>query len=924
MALTQREIREHALTFAHEWADASRERAESQTFWNEFFTIFGITRRRVASFEEPVPRPGRAPGSIDLLWKGKLLVEHKSRGENLDTAYRQALDYFPGLREVDLPKYILVSDFATFRLYDLDEGASEEFRLADLPARIELFGFISGYQKRTYRDEDPVNIKAAEKMGELHDALLASGYSGHNLEVFLVRLVYCLFADNTAIFQTKDQFRFLLENNTRDDGADTGALIATVFQTLNQPSEQRQTTLDDDLQTLPYVNGLLFAESLPIPTFNRAMRRILLECCAFDWSKVSPAIFGSLFQSVMDTRRRRRLGGHYTAERNILKIVRGLFLDDLNAEFERVRNDRRRLREFHEKISSFRFFDPACGCGNFLIITYRELRRLEIQILKRLREISGNEQLVTDVALISTIDVDSMHGIEIEEFPARIAEVALWLTDHQMNMELSTEFGQTFIRLPLRRSAHIHITNALREDWRTLLPAELFGTQSDRLFVLGNPPFIGKQNRTVEQNKDMKNVFRGLKGHGVLDYVTCWYARAAEYFTGTQVKVAFVSTSSITQGEQVPILWQYLLSRGIYLHFAHRTFEWSSEARGRAHVYCVIIGFGLFDVTQKKLYDYETPDAEPMEARVGHINPYLVDTDDILVRSRRSPLGDVPRIVFGSMANDHGHLLLDDNERADLVAREPGAAKYIRRIYGSDEFLYNIPRWCLWLVDAQPQDLRQLPLVIQRVDAVAAYRRRSKRLATRKLAEVPTLFGERRQPSTEYLIIPKTSSEVRKYVPMGFMPPEIIASDLCLMVPGATRYHFGVVSSEMHMAWLRQIGGRLEGRYRYSNNIVYNNFPWPQTCTAAQQQRVAERAENILIVRATYHDATLADLYDRNTMPRDLLDAHRDLDAAVDVCYRATPFTNELERLVFLLNLYRRLSQPLLPTERAPRGRRRN
>jgi hypothetical protein len=774
-----------------------------------------------------------------------------------------------------------------------------------------------------YRDEARVNIEAAEKMGELRDALLASGYTGHNLEIFLVRLVYCLFADDTAIFQTKDQFRFLLENNTREDGADTGALIATVFQTLNQPSEQRQTTLDDDFQTLPYVNGLLFAEPLPIPTFNRQMRRVLLECCAFDWSKVSPAIFGSLFQSVMDTRRRRRLGGHYTAERNILKIVRGLFLDDLNAEFEKVHNDRRRLREFHEKLSSLRFFDPACGCGNFLIITYRELRRLEIQILKRLRELSGDEQLVTDVSLISTIDVDSMYGIEIEEFPARIAEVALWLTDHQMNMELSAEFGQTFIRLPLRRSAHIQITNALRVDWRTLAPAELFGAHSDRFFVLGNPPFIGKQNRTAEQDEDMENVFRALRGHGVLDYVTCWYARAAEYFSGTRVKVAFVSTSSITQGEQVPILWQHLLSRGIFLHFAHRTFEWSSEARGRAHVYCVIIGFAMFDVALKTIYDYETPDSEPMAVRVGHINPYLVDTDDILVRSRTSPISDVPRIVFGSMANDEGHLLLTDAERQDLIAREPGAAQFIRRIYGSDELLYNLRRWCLWLVDAQPQDIRRLPMVMERVNAVAEYRRRSRRPTTRGLAEVPTLFGEIRQPSSDYLMIPKVSSEIRKYVPMVFMPPNVIASDLCLMVPGATHFHFGVLSSEMHMAWLRQIGGRLEGRYRYSNNIVYNNFPWPQNRTSAQQQRVSERAETVLTVRARYPDSTLADLYDRSTMPRDLLDAHRDLDAAVDSCYRTAPFTSELERLVFLLNQYRGLAQPLLPAERTRRPRRR-
>jgi hypothetical protein len=454
MPLSQKEIRDRALEFASRWVSAVRERSEAQTFWNEFFDIFGISRRRVAAFEAPVRKLGDKAGSIDLFWKGTLLVEHKSRGQNLDKAYQQALDYFPGITEQELPQYVLVSDFARFRLYDLEEGTQVEFPLADLPGHIHSFGFISGYKKRIYQDEDPVNVQVAEKMGELHDALLAGGYDGHKLEVFLVRLIYCLFADDTGIFP-RDHFRFLLEDKTKEDGTDMGAWIAQVFQILDTPENRREAALDEDLEKLPYVNGALYEEILRFPTFDTRMRRILLESCAFDWSRVSPAIFGSMFQSVMDPLQRRHLGAHYTSERNILKVVQGLFLDDLYREFESLKANQKKLNAFHERMARLRFFDPACGCGNFLIIAYRELRRLEIAVLKQMRKLRGSyaETWQTDVSLLSLIDVDAFYGIELEEFPVRIAEVALWLTDHQMNMELSTEFGQTYIRLPLKKSS---------------------------------------------------------------------------------------------------------------------------------------------------------------------------------------------------------------------------------------------------------------------------------------------------------------------------------------------------------------------------------------------------------------------------------------------------------------------------------------
>lgn len=923
MSLTQKEIRDRATVFAHEWADASRERAEAQTFWNEFFNVFGLKRQRVAYFEGSVKKLGDKKGAIDLFWPGNLIVEHKSRGESLDIAYRQALDYFPGIKEAELPKYVVVSDFARFRLYDLEEGTQFEFTLESLSNNIHRFGFISGYTKRTYKDEDPVNIRVAMKMGELHDAFFASGYSGHELEVFLVRLVYCLFADDTGIFQ-KDLFRFLIEERTREDGTDTGPLIESIFQVLNTSQEKRQTTLGEEFQQFPYVNGLLFDERLTLPSFNKFMRGILLECCAFDWGKVSPAIFGSLFQSVMNQQKRRDMGAHYTSERNILKVVKGLFLDDLYRTFESIKTDIGKLRKFHEQIGRLRFFDPACGCGSFLIISYREIRRLETEVIKQLHKLSGviGRQLEADVTLLSRIDVDAFYGIEMEEFPARIAEVALWLTDHQMNMELSSEFGQTFVRLPLRKSPHITHGNALRIDWETFVPRL---TSENTLYLLGNPPFSGKKRRTDTQKEDMEIVFGEIAGYGVLDYVCAWYVKAARYIQNTSVKVAFVSTNSITQGEQVGTLWHYLLSKGIKINFAHRTFKWTSEARGVAQVYCVIIGFAAFDVPVKRLYDYEAPASEPMEIVAKNINPYLVDADDIVIVKRRTPICNVPKISNGSMPNDEGHLLFSSEEKDEFLIKEPGAAKYIRPLISSDQFINGKNRWCLWLKDAIPTEIRQFPEVMRRVDAVRRHRLESPREATQMLADYPTLFGEIRQPDSDYIIVPRHSSELRKYLPMSLLQSsDAIASDSCDFIQNATLYHFGVLTSAMHMAWFRQVCGRIKSDYRYSNTLVYNNFPWPEKPTPKQQDKVTDAAQNVLDLRAEFPDASLADLYDPNAMPKELLDAHKTLDAAVDSCYRSIGFKTDLERLTYLFELYRKYAEPLVHMTRALSGRRKN
>ncbi len=588
MALSWTEIKDRALRFANEWKDDTSEDAEAKSFWDDFFTVFGVTRRRLAQFEKAVERPGRSKGFVDLFWPGTLVVEHKSRGRSLDDAYKQAVDYFVGLKDHELPRYVLVSDFARFRLYDLEETAEpHEFLLADLHLHVKEFGFMLGYQKRTYQEQDPVNIKAAQMMGSLHDKLKAVGYEGHTLEVYLVRLLFCLFADDTSIFD-KGIYQDYLSQNTRDDGFDLGSQMAMLFQILNTPADKRPKNLDDALAQFPYVNGKLFAEPLMIPTFDRAMRQMLLDCCALDWGRISPAIFGSLFQSVMNPVERRNLGAHYTSEKNILKVIRPLFLDDLRREFISIQQDKRKLTAFHGKLANLRFLDPACGCGNFLIITYRELRLLEIDVIKALQK----GQQVVSVNDLVLVDVDRFCGIEYEEFPAQIAQVALWLMDHQMNMRISEEFGQYYIRLPLTKSATIVHGNALRTDWQSLLPPPKDGEEPLQYsFILGNPPFIGSKMMTEEQRKDIMAIFPGVNGAGTLDYVSGWYAKASALVQATAVKAAFVSTNSITQGEQVGVLWGELLKRyKIAISFAHRTFRWSNEAKGNAAVYCVIIG----------------------------------------------------------------------------------------------------------------------------------------------------------------------------------------------------------------------------------------------------------------------------------------------------------------------------------------------
>ena len=832
--LSWNEIRVRAAAFAEEWRDAAYEKSQTQSFYNDFFNIFGVKRSSVARYEEHVKKLDNRSGFIDLFWPGVLLVEHKSAGRDLTEAYGQAGDYFDALSERDRPRYILVSDFQTFELRDLYERERAFFTLADLPHHVEKFGFILGVQKRTFKDQDPVNIQASELMGHLYDALEQSGYAGHDLELFLVRTVFCLFADDTGIFEPRDIFLDFLETRTSEDGADLGPWLAQLFQVLDTPETERAATLDEDLARFPYVNGELFQEPARIPSFTAPMRQALLDACRFDWTAISPAIFGALFQSVMASAERRAQGAHYTTEQNILKVIEPLFLDDLKAEFAhlKARKDSRKradLLAFQQRLGQLTFLDPACGCGNFLIITYRELRLLEIEVLRTLRELTGEtDQRVLNVAELSRVNVDQFYGIEIGEFPVRIAETALWMMDHIMNSRLSLEFGQTYARIPLTASPHIVHGDALEIDWTDVLPP---GQCS---YVLGNPPFVGAKFQTAVQREQVRSL-AGLGGSGgTLDYVTAWLLKAGAYIAGP-TRIGFVATNSTTQGEQVGQLWPLLFDRyRLEIAFAHRTFAWGSGAPGKAHVHVVILGLDRRDNarTEKRLFSYSDLNGDPEETRHTALSPYLFDAGGLadpyqIVREENEPVNGMRRLKTGVQMIDNGILTFSEEEKGAFLTAEPSASRFFRQYIGGNEFINGFHRWILYLREANPTDLKQLPMVARKVAEVRAYRAASARASTQRMANYPTLVGVDERLDKDYLVIPNTSSERREYVPIGWLTPDVIANQKLRILPDATLPEFALLTSAMHMAWMRTVTGRMKSDYMYSVGVVYNTFPLP-------------------------------------------------------------------------------------------------
>jgi hypothetical protein len=895
-----RDTKNKAFQFVKDYQDAYKENAESQSFLNDFFAIFGVDRKRVATFEKAVKTDDKGAKRIDLFWQGVLLVEMKSTGKDLDKAYRQGVGYFKGLKDNELPRFVMVCDLDRFRLYDLEDDKDYSFKLDELTDNLHLFDFMTGDEVEDITEFD-LNQKAAELLGQLHADLAQSGYPDHDLQVFMVRILFCLFAEDTGVFN-RHQFTKYLMKFTDESGMDTEMHLQKLFQIFDKDIDSRNKNLADELADFPYVNGALFKETIEMPSFTQEMRDVLIECCLFNWKDISPAIFGSLFQSIMNKETRRNLGAHYTSEQNILKLIEPLFLDDLKAQFkviEKLKQANKRNKLFIElmqKIQNLQFLDPACGCGNFLIITYRELRKLELKILQAQQKDAG--QMHIGIEIEPQIKLNNFYGIEIDEWPARIAEVAMWLTQHQMNVEFAKAFGTEPDLLPLIQHANIHHANALELDWGEVVTTDKLS------YIIGNPPFVGSKYQTKEQKQLQLSIFGKLKNSKQLDFVTNWFYKTALFTQDTAIETALVSTNSITMGEQVGTLWQPMLEMGIKINFAHRTFAWHNDAKGKAAVHCVIIGFGYQGRDEKYLFNYENLKAEPNKTKVKNINPYLIDAPSATLQSTSKVINAEHPLWFGNMPFDGGFLLLNPDEQQQLLKNNPELKQWIKPILGAREFLNNGERYCLWLADASTRELRELMNIVEvrrRIDAVREWRLNS---SIKKLAEIPYKFNGTRTPNT-YILVPKVSSERRDYLPMGFYTKDTIVTDLNFMIPSAGLYEFGILTSQMHMDWMRTVAGRLKSDYRYSAKLVYNNFPWPEI---SDKKPIEKFAQAILDAREEEFtkdaETSLADLYDPNFMPVKLRKAHKALDKAVDKLYDKNGFNKPLDRVKHLFELY--------------------
>ncbi|MDR0464694.1 MAG: hypothetical protein LBG94_06205 [Treponema sp.] len=919
MPLTWNEIRLRASQFCDEWKDKSRtaiEKSDAYDFMTDFFNVFGVSRKRVAILESRInigvekdlfgENISSKKGYMDLFYKGNIIIEMKSPGKDKAKAYLQAKEYAENLNDKDLPSCILISDFLSFDYYYLDENKNPEiFLLEDLVNKVELFGFLAGYKDVEYKAVNPVDIEAAEHMGELHDALKENNYTGHELEMYLVRLLFCLFADDSGIFDEKKVFfKYILD--TKEDGSNLAQELGLLFEMLNKPKDERQKNISEIFKKFPYINGSLFEERLSTAAFNSNMRITLLNCCKLDWSKIKPEIFGAMFQSIKDKESRRELGEHYTSEINILKVIKPLFLDDLWNEFYMIKKLSKALRmqrllDFHTKLQTLKFLDPACGCGNFLVVSYRELRLLEIKVLTEYLQ----DQKILDIELMIRVNVDQFYGIEIVEFPAQIAKAALWLMDHLMNTIASEKFGKYIVRIPLTATPNIVIGNAITIDWENIV------SKNELNYILGNPPFVGYKLQTEKQKSDLQVIFKDNVTAKTLDYVTAWYIKSSQYIQNTKINVAFVSTNSICQGEQALILWNSLFNKyNIKINFAHQTFKWSNEAKGKAAVYVVIIGFSLFDA-QKLLFVYDDVKSEPHSYSPKMINHYLIEAETIFIKKKSTPIQEkTPELSYGSEPREGGFLLLSSEEKDEILKKEPKLKKYIKRFMSSDDFINNIYRYCFWLVNADTADIKNSKILTARLEQVRKFREKSLQKQANASSETPSLFTSIRQPKSDYLLIPIVSSDNRKYIPIGYIDKNVITSNANFTLPDASLYHFGILTSKMHMVWTSYVCGRLKNDYRYSNTIVYNNFAFPNP-TVKQKEAIEKAVQEVLNIRDKFPNSSLAALYDPLTMPLELLKAHQKLDKAVEKAY-GKEFTNDTDRISHLFYLYRKETEGLL------------
>ncbi|WP_370309470.1 class I SAM-dependent DNA methyltransferase [Sphingobium abikonense] len=933
MRLSWQEIRTRARRFSERWADAHYEKGETQSFYNEFFEIFGVDRKKVAIFERKIDMIERnRRGFIDLFWPSVLLIEQKSAGKDLFKAQGQALDYVLGLKDRELPKYVLTCDFQRFRLLELETRQEVAFTLAELHRHVEAFAFMLGVQRRTYGTQAAVNIKAAELLGTIHDALEEKNYRGTDLERLMVRLLFCLFADDTGIFDSKDDFLYLIEERTDADGGNVGRVLNELFEVLDTPEDQRVVGLDPEFGKFPYVNGKLFTGHLRTPVFDAQMRDDLIAAAKFDWGKVSPAIFGSLFQSVMDKAERRKKGAHYTTEPNIKKVIGPLFLDELRTELDRLkaRRDggrRAALLAFQERLGALEFFDPACGCGNFLVVTYRELRAMEQELLEQVYDV--NSPMLYEVEALSVVRLAQFHGIELDEFAAHIAEVAMWMTEHLANIELGRVYGKVFADIPLTDSAHVVHGDALEIEWEDVLP-------HDRCFaVMGNPPFVGAKFQSAEQRQQVRDLARLGGSGGTLDFVAAWFIKAGAYVAGGPTRIAFVATNSITQGEQVAQLWPILFERyGLEISFAHRTFAWGSDARGKAHVHVVIVGLTHRDhePAEKRLFSYDSINGEPDETRHAALTAYLFDAGNVanrhlVVREEARPINGADKLTTGSKPLDGGYLTVETSDKDLDELLDLRASGVVRPFIGAREFINDRPRWIIAAQDFSPDVIRRTAALQKRVRFTHEFRSgligpksgsdtsnfKSGSSAS-QLSDYPTQYHTTVIPKGAYLVLPQVSSERREFAPIGFLEPPVVPSDKLRVLLNARLYDLGILTSTMHMAWMRAITGRMKSDYMYSVGVVYNTFPWPDA-TDAQRAEVERLAQGVLDARAAWPTSSLADLYDPDTMPANLRKAHAALDLAVDRLYRprakGAPFTSDRERVEHLFGLYEALVNPM-------------
>ena len=908
MKLDDNELRVRAAKFSTDWQKAKNENRETQSFYNAFFRIFDVSRRKVADFEEPV-QIGKRKGYMDLFWPGVLLVEQKSTGKNLAEAEEQADRYYGALPEDKKPHYRLVCDFQQFRLFDYTKPDEKPiiFPLAELKENITHFKFISDITFEAYKKQEKMSVDVARLMGRIHTDLLKSKYIGKDLEVFLTRLTFCLFADDTGIFE-EGLFQKLMKIG-RKYGNDVGPWIEKIFETLNKHDDNRQSTLDPELKKLRHINGGLFKDKIDIPTFDSTMRENLIYVGTFDWSDISPAIFGSMFQSIMDEKERREQGAHYTGEHDILKVIDSLFMDDLWYKFEQIKKRKTTkerntlLKGLQNKLASMTFFDPACGCGNFLVIAYRELRQLEIEILVLLHTDSdGRRQGELDAQDLSKINVHQFYGIELNDFAVHIARTTLWMMDHFMNRKLGETLGQVFSRFPLEKSPTIICADALDADWADLLPPEKCS------FILGNPPFSGAKPQSDAQRKQVRDIANLGKSGGTLDYVCAWYIKAGHYIQG-KTGIGFVSTNSITQGEQVAQLWPILFEQcKLEIVFAHKTFIWKSEAPAPAQVHVVIIGLEKQEHARDNriLFSYESMKGATTPKSVSTISPYLFDTSrsenpNVLVKETSKPLNGLPKMMVGTQPIDNGRLIFNTAERDTFLKDEPKAKRFMKPFIGGYEFLNSKKRYILDLTKESPDNLLKMPHVMKRLQEVQEFREKSPRKLTKAIANQPTQFNITAIPKTSFLAIPQTSSERREYIPIGFLAPPTIPSVKAYFIESATPANLALLSSAMHMAWMRTVTGRIKSDYSYSIGVVYNTFPVPK---GANLSKLESYGQAILDARAKHPKATLANLYDPTAMPPNLRRAHEANDRAVDRLYSAQPFADDTARINHLFALY--------------------